>query len=140
MVKRIIAVVAGIAIAMLVIMAFESAGSLLFKTPDVDPRNPKTISDMMANMPLAAFIWLLLGHAVGVLAGGIMATFLSGRNNVQPALIVGGCITVGGIMNLIAIPYHPLWFMITDTLQYIPFAWLGYLLVKSKAIEQSTSE
>jgi hypothetical protein len=132
MVKRIIAVIAGLAVAIGIIMAFESAGGVLFKTPELDPRNPKTISDMMANMPLAAFIWLLLGHGIGALAGGLIATYIVGRNNVQPALIVGGCITVGGIMNLVAIPYHPLWFMITDTLIFLPLAWVGYLLAKKK--------
>ena len=132
MTKRIISVVIGLAVAMGLVFAFEMVSGVLFKTPAFDPRDPKTISDMMAAMPLAAFLWLLLGHGLAAFAGGLVATFVSGRKTVQAALIVGGCLTVGGIMNLISIPYHPLWFMIADTLIYIPAAWAGFLIAKQK--------
>lgn len=138
MAKRILSVIAALAVSFAIIIGFESVSGFLFKTPGLDPRNPQTVSDMMASMPLAAFLWLLLGYAVSAFAGGVVATFLSGRNNVQPALIVGAALTVGGIMNLIAIPYHPLWFMITNVLIYLPFAWVGYLITKKKKVATET--
>ena len=138
MAKRIFAVVIALAVAFGIILGFEQLGGVIFKTPGLDPRNPKTISDMMTNMPIAAFVWLLLGYAVSAFLGGLVATFIAGRNNVQPALIVGTFLTVGGIMNLIMIPYHPVWFMVVSILIYVPFAWLGYMAAKAKTQPATT--
>ena len=133
MFKRVLSVVGALAVAFAIIIAFEAASGALFKTPAIDPRNPKTVSDMMASMPLAAFLWLLLGYAVSAFAGSIVATLISGRTSMQAALITGAVLTAGSIMNLISIPGHPVWFMITNVLIFIPFAWIGYLVVKKKA-------
>jgi hypothetical protein len=84
-------------------------------------------------MPIAAFIWILLGYAVSAFAGGLIATLISGRRKALPAIIVGAVLMVGGIMNLIMIPYHPVWFMIANLIVYLPFAWLGYFFIRKKA-------
>ena len=135
MVKRVLSVVVALVVAFAIIMAFEAADGALFKTPEIDPRNPKTVSDMMASMPLAAFLWLLLGYSISALAGGVVATLLSGRANVQAALTVAGALTVGAIMNLISIPGHPVWFVVVNVLIFVPFAWVGFLLAKKKPAE-----
>ena len=135
MAKRILSVVVALLIAFAVITGFEMLGPTLFKTPVVDPRDPKTISDMMEHMPLAAFLWLLLGYALAAFLGGLVGTYLSGRNNYQPALLVGVFLAVGSIMNFIKIPYHPIWFMATNILLYVPCAWLGYLIAKEKKVQ-----
>ncbi len=140
MVKRIISVVVALAAAMAVIMGGEKMGGILFKTPAMDPHNPQTISDMMANMPVAAFLWLLIGYAFSSFLGGMVATFISGRKDMQPALIVGGVLTVGSIMNFIQIPYHPVWFMVSNVLICLPFAWLVYFTVKKKNDAQKTAD
>ena len=133
MAKQILAVIIGLVVAFAIIMAFEWADGALFKTPAIDPRNPQTISDMMANMPLGAFIWLLLGYALSAFAGAAVATFISGRTNMQAALTVAGVLTAGAIMNLISIP-HPMWFIVVNVLIYLPFAWLGYWVAKAKEV------
>ncbi len=132
MAKRIFSIVVALLVSMAIIMGFEQLGGLLFKTPAIDPKDNKTISDMMQHMPIAAFLWLLLGYAVSSFLGGLIATFISGRKQSQPAMIVGAFLLVGGIMNFIMIPYHPIWVMITAVLLFIPCAWLGYLVAKKK--------
>jgi hypothetical protein len=124
--------VVALVVALGLVMAFEYVGGFIFQHPALDMKDPKTVSNMMASMPIAAFLWILLGHIVSSYIGGLVATFISGRNSMNPALIVGSALLVGGIMNLIMIPYHPLWFMIADVLVYLPFAWLGYIMAKKK--------
>ena len=131
--RRILSVAVALIAALGIIMGFEYIGGLIFQHPAVDMKDPKTISNMMASMPIAAFVWILLGYAVSSFVGGIIATLISGRQKAQSAIIVGAILMVGGIMNLIAIPYHPLWFMIANLIVYLPFAWLGYLLGRNKA-------
>lgn len=70
----------------------------------------------------------------------MIATFISGRSNMQAALITGAVLMVGGIMNIIMIPYHPQWFIIADVFMYLPFAWIGYMVAKKKADEERKTE
>jgi hypothetical protein len=130
--KRIFSVIIALVVSISLIGAFEYAGGFIFQHPAVDMKDPKTISNMMVSMPIAAFLWILLGYLVSSYVGGIIASFISGREKPQPALIVGAVLMAGGIMNLIMIPYHPIWFMVANVIVYIPFAWFGYLTVKAK--------
>ena len=132
MVRRIFSVVFALIVAFGLIMGFEYLGGFLFQHPAIDIKNPTTISDMMASMPLAAFLWILLGYIVSSLVGGIIASLISGRTKVQPSLIVGAVLMAGGFMTIITIPYHPLWFIIANVFAYVPFAALGHLLVRQK--------
>ena len=133
MAKRILAVVVSVIVSMILIGGFEYLGGLIFQHPAVDMKDPKTISNMMASMPIAGFIWILLGYATSSFVGGLIATFISGRINMSAALITGAILMVGGIMNIIMIPYHPRWFIIANVFMYLPFAWLGYMIAKKKA-------
>ena len=132
MAKRILSVVLALIVAFGLITGFEYLGGFLFQHPAIDIKNPTTISDMMASMPIAAFLWILLGYAVSSFVGGIIASFISGRTKVHPSLIVGAVLMAGGFMTIITIPYHPLWFIIASIFAYVPFSALGYLLVRQK--------
>jgi hypothetical protein len=132
MAKRIIAVIVALIVAMALIMGFEVMGGSIFKHPNIDPKDVKAISDLVASMTPAAFLWILLGYAVSSFVGGIIATLISGRLNIYPAIIVGCFLMVGGIMNIIMMPPQPMLFIIANAFVYIPFAWLGYVTIKKK--------
>ena len=135
MAKRILAVVIALAVSMLIIMGSEQLGGIMFKLPAVDPKDPKSLSDMIQQMPLAAFVWLLFGYVLSAFIGGLIATYISGRKLAQPALLIGAFLTVGSVMNLISIPGHPVWFMVVNVLLCIPSAWLGYLIAREKKVQ-----
>ena len=132
MARRILSVVLALIVAFGLITGFEYLGGFLFQHPAIDIKNPTTISDMMASMPIAAFLWILLGYVVSSFVGGMTASLISGRTKVQPSLIVGAVLMAGGFMTIIKIPYHPLWFIIASIFVYVPFAALGHLLVRPK--------
>ena len=91
-------------------IGFEWAGKFIYPIPkglNIDDKD--AIAQMISEMPIAAFLWLLLGYAVGAFAGGISATILSGRKAQRPAITVGIILTIGGIINLTSIQ-HPFWF------------------------------
>ena len=129
--KRIGAVLVGLLIAMVVIGLFEWGGMYIHQAPKVDYHDPKALADMMRDMPLSAFLWLLLGYAVASVSGGVVATLISGREKNLPAMIVGVVLTLGGLMNQTEIP-HPMWFAVVSTLVYVPMAWVGYIVSKKK--------
>ena len=133
MLKRILSVLAGVAVAMVIISLLEMAGGKIYPPASAsDFSNAQVLDKLMSKMPIGEFIWLLAGYAIGSFAGGITATLVSGRDINGPAVITGGIVMVGGILNLLDIP-HPFWFSITSLLMYVPFAFLGYLVARKKS-------
>ncbi len=124
-VRRILAVLAGVAAAMVMIMALQIATSAIYPPPPgIDWTDPQAKNAYVASMPLGAFLLILVAYAVGSLIGGLAATAVSDRSSAKPAIIVGVLLTATGASNLAEI-HHPLWFAVTSTLVYVPFAWLG---------------
>lgn len=71
------------------------------------------------------FLFPFLAHALGTLAGALVAAWLTGIGRTAIAFVVGGLLLVGGIINCFMLP-APAWFMVTDlALAYLPMAWIG---------------
>jgi hypothetical protein len=129
-VKRILAVVAGVFAGAGVIYAIESVSHRLYPPPPgTNLNDPAAIKAWIATLPGSAFFLVLLAYALGSLVGGTVATLLSGRTRLVPALIVGTLLLTLGLVNLATIP-QPLWFSVASTALYIPCAWLGGVLVR----------
>jgi hypothetical protein len=129
MFKNFLAVVAGVLTAMVLIGFFEWLDWYFYPMPPgTDIKNPDVVNQLISQMPIGAFLWLLVGYAVASFGGGFVATLISGKERSMPALITGSVVTLGGIMNLCMI-HHPWWFVILNVAEYLPFAWLGYWTV-----------
>ena len=142
MVKKILAVVVGLAVGVAVIWLIESIGNALFPPPDefmdlVRKRmlEPDQFSDtdmealqgFLNSLPLTAMGIVLLAHFIGTLVGSFTCATIVGRRWVPGAIIVGFLFLIAGLINLFMIP-HPLWFGIVDVLIYVPAAFLGFSL------------
>ncbi len=92
-----------------------------------------TTEGLQAAMPLFEarhFLFPFLAHALGTFAGALLATWVAGRISKAPALLVGLLFLAGGIASCFMLP-APRWFEVLDVLlAYLPFAWLGYVLVR----------
>jgi len=112
------------------VMLGDLASSTLFPAPvGLDFSNMESLRVYMEQLPLSCFLVMMLGHGIGAfLAGFIVARFthdkLGRPGSAATALIVGGMITLGGVMNLAMIP-HPTWFW-GDALVYPVFMFIGY--------------
>ena len=91
----------------------------------------KTEAGLLAAMHLMGpehFIMPFLAHALGTLAGAMLATRLS--NSFRPALTIALLFLAGGSYMVYILP-SPLWFSCADLgLAYLPMAWLGYRLAR----------
>ena len=85
----------------------------------------------MNHVPVSAFLAMLMGYMAGALGGGLVATLISGREFLRPAMVVGIILTIENIFNQLEIP-HPLWFTVVSTLVYIPMAWCGHRVLRPK--------
>jgi hypothetical protein len=125
MLRGVLAVIAGVVAAVVVIMLAELGCSQLFPLPPgLDPTNREAIEAHVAKLPLIALLLVVLGWALGSIAGGWVAARISRTNATRSALIVGTLLLIAGVMNMMTIP-HPLWMWIAGLAVYLPSAWLG---------------
>lgn len=119
------AVVAGLAASVALIMAVQALSARLYPPPPgLDLTDPGALAELMAQMPLGALLMVELSYAVGSLGGGVAAGMVSRERPYLPAAVVGALLTLAGLANLAAIP-HPAWFAVVTTVTYVPCALQG---------------
>ena len=132
MIKRILSVLAGLAVGAAVIFLTEMINSMNIKMPEgLDMNNRDAIRAWMETLPMSAYLVVLGGYVLGSLIGALLATLISGRKSAKPAIITGILLTLANILNLMMLP-QPLWFAIVSCLVYLPFAYAGFLLARKK--------
>jgi hypothetical protein len=129
--RSVLAVLAGLAAAMPVMLIFEGLGAWLCFPPGVDIRNPEALREAIAQAPPIIYLFPLLSHAGAPFVGAWLAARLAGRSPLVHGLVVGGLFQIAGIANLIEMS-HPAWFIPIDLALYLPAAWLGAKLAGGK--------
>src|SRR5450432_3256679 len=113
MIRKIVAVVLGVAVAFGLVALLEAIGHALYPLPEgLDFHNPEHLKIYAATVPLGA-LWCVLGAwLVATLAGGWLAAFIARERPLLFSAIVGAVVLVATIANLVMIP-HPGWFSVT---------------------------
>jgi len=115
--RRIGAVILGLAAAWLIVAAAEAGVHQLYPpTAGTDMHHFAAIKAYVANLPFAAFVLVLVGWLFGAFAGVFIATTV-GRGAVS-GYIVGVLLLAAGIVNAVMIP-QPVWFSAFSFLIYI---------------------
>jgi hypothetical protein len=124
--RAVIAVLLGVVLGSVVNMGLIMLGGVLLPPPA--GLDTSTMEGMQAAMPLFGpehFIFPFLAHALGTLAGALVAIWLSPTRRALYAWIIGGFFLLGGIAAVVMLP-APLWFSALDLLlAYLPMAWLA---------------
>ena len=132
MFKNVWAIVLGVIAAMVVLMISEPLISTIYQLPaNINWKDESAVAKMIAEMPVKAFLYLLAVHCIAAFTGGLVATIVAKRVNIRPAIITSGLLIIAAIVNFIRIP-HPMWFVVVNISVYIPFAYLGFLVVRKK--------
>lgn len=139
MLRTILAVFAGLAIAVVTMLALEYLGMSLFPPPPgTRLDNEADLAALMASAPTGKLAWVLLGWTLAAFVGGWVAARLSTRHRAGAAITVGVLIVAGVILNVSTLP-HPLWMAVAGVLLPIPAAWLASRLVKAAPTPPSTA-
>ena len=122
--RSVIAGVVGVVVALAVVTIGEAIGHIVYPLPPgMDFSNPAAVRDLVARMPLGAFLFVLGSWIAATIAGGAVAGAIARPRAMTLALVVGGVILAATIANLALIP-HPAWFAVV-ALAGIPLAaWL----------------
>ena len=122
--------VAGVVLAMAVMIAWEFAGHQLFPPPaGLDPARPEDLARMVAAASMAAKAWVVAGWFLAPLAGGWLARRLARRD--WAGWVVAGLVVIGGLANVMMIP-HPLWMQVAAVIAPLLAGWLVWRLPTAK--------
>jgi hypothetical protein len=137
--RKIVAVVLGVLVAVVLIIAIEALGHVVYPPPDdLDLTDTAALHAYIMDAPIAALLFVLAAWLVATLVGGTLACFIARETPLVYAAIVGGLVLLGTIINLMSIP-HPLWFSITSVLAIIATIFLtsrlGSAFVATPAID-----
>lgn len=129
--KEVLAVLSGLVVGMILIGLLEGLGHLIFPPPaGVDLSDMEQVAIYLQNAPIVALLWVTLAWFIGAFVGGAVATLIAKEAGRRPAYLVGGILTLSGILNLVMIP-HPIWFWLS-ILIFIPAALIGRKVVADR--------
>ena len=127
--RSVLAIVLGLVVGSVVNMGLVTLGGKLVAPPA--GADVTTMEGLKASMHLFEarhFLFPFLAHALGTLAGALVAGLLAPGPSPTPAYAVGGLFLLGGIASVFMLP-APVWFSVVDLLlAYLPAAWLGQAL------------
>jgi len=124
-IRNILALVAGWLVGSVINMGLIQTGNTLMPIEGIDPNDMEALATVMPTLDFKYFIFPFLAHALGTLAGAIVAGLLAVTHKMKFSLGVGVLFLIGGIMVNYMLP-GPTWFAIADILlAYIPMAWIG---------------
>lgn len=127
--RNVMAVIVGLAVGVFVNMALIMLGSAVIPVPEgVDVSDAESIASSINLFEPRHFVFPLLAHALGTLAGALAAWSIATTQRTPAAYVIGVFFLLGGIINTFAIP-APAWFVVVDLLlAYLPMAWLATVI------------
>jgi hypothetical protein len=132
-IRNIFAVIAGAVVGSFVNMGIIMISSSIIPPPD--GADVTTMEGLKASMHLFQprhFIMPFLAHALGTLAGALLAGFIAVSHKMKFALGIGILFLAGGIINVFMLP-SPAWFTVVDLFgAYIPVGYMAGKLVAKK--------
>jgi len=121
MLRRILAVTAGIVVFTVVVMVMDGVSHQLHPLPEgVDPQDQAAMLEHITSAPFGAMFVVMMGWIIGTLAGAFTAAKISTTHKRLAAGIVGALAFAGTTMNLFMLP-HP-WWMVAGGLAGIAIA------------------
>ncbi len=124
--RNVLALLAGIIVGSAVNMALVTLGPSLIAPPaGVDVTNAENLAKTIHLFEPRHYIVPFLAHAIGTLAGALVAYLIAASYKTQIAYAIGAIFLCGGVAASFMIP-APAWFIALDLLvAYLPMAWLG---------------
>lgn len=142
MLRNILSVPAGFILGSIVNMSLVMIGSAVIPPPA--GADVSSMESLKASMPLFEprhFLFPFLAHALGTLAGAVVAAAVARTHTSRFALAIGVLFLIGGSINIMMIG-GPVWFNAVDLLfAYLPMGYIGGRIVlkaRAAAVTPST--
>lgn len=128
--KALASAFAGLVTAVVVILLLEMIGHAIYPMPaGMHDATPEQLGPIMKSMPQGALVLVVLGWAVGVFAGALVAGLLS--RALRPPLVVGIVILAATVAMFFYVP-HPAWVMAAGVALPLPLAYAAAKIAMRK--------
>lgn len=117
--RNILAVIVGVVVGSIVNMTIVMQGTL------PEGVNMENLAENMHLFEANHFVMPILGHALGTLAGAILAGLIAATHKTRFALSIGVFFLFGGIANIMMLKFPLIPAVLDLVLAYIPMGWLG---------------
>jgi len=112
MLRRILAVIAGIMVGSVGIWLMERLGHSLYPFPaDLKPDNIEGFKAYVGNLPFMGKFIVIIGYALGALLSGFVATKVANNGKPVAAIVCGAIFLFFTVYNMMVLP-TPVWFWI----------------------------
>ncbi|MBW8361696.1 MAG: hypothetical protein K0M56_05855 [Kaistella sp.] len=133
MVRKILAVLAGLIATSLAVMIVQQLGHYLYPLPPgTDPNDIEAIKKYVETAPFMAKFFVIISYAVGALTGGFVSTKIARDSSRAPAFIVGSIFLLISIYMMFTIP-SPIWFWVLGVAAW-GLVLVGYQLALKKSM------
>lgn len=124
--RNVLAVIVGLVVGGALNMALITVSPHVIPPPaGVDVTDVESLSKSIHLFEPKHFVFPFLAHALGTLAGALLAFLIAASYRSTFAYIIGAFFLAGGIAAAFMIP-APIWFIVLDLAAgYIPMAWIG---------------
>lgn len=139
--RRVLAVIIGLIVGGIFIAGGESVLHSLsgIKVPS-ENATQKELFDYVQQIPVLLKVLLVINWGISVFIGGLVAAFIQGRTSMKPSIIVAGILQLFMYMNMLLIPGHPTWVLITTTVMCIPLGMIAHFLIRKKKKDEVTDK
>jgi len=128
--RTIIAVVVGLAAAIVTFLLAETFNAYVHPTPtSFDFNDSIAVQAFYDDQPLRFWLIVLLGWVVGSFLCGLLIKWISRSEFKKLPIIAGVILTLSSLANFFVLP-HPTWFMIVSIFCFIPATLAGHRLLK----------
>ena len=121
MIRALAGLAAGLAVAIMTVMATEGIGNQLYPPP----AGYDMTSGSAETLPFETLVWPVIGWFLGAAAGAWVAVRVSGLR--WPGWAIAACVLAATILNL-ALITHPIWVIVAGVIAPLLGGWLGQLL------------
>lgn len=123
--RSFLSVLAGLIIGYIIITLFENVGTLVYPLPTgVDPTDVEALRAIADQIPVGAFVFIVVGWGAGTFTGPWLAGRIARRFKGSHGAVVTALLTLGGLFTLFSIP-HPAWVWVAGLIALIGGGFLG---------------
>ena len=136
-IKDILAIMAGVFLGALTVMAIQMAGHHFYPLPDnIDPESVESITANMADISIGAMLFILLAWFLGAFTGALLAIKAAPIRKKMAGGLVGFIQWLMAVQTLNMLP-HPMWMTVAGILAAPLATFIAFMLVGSQPDEEA---
>ncbi len=137
--RNFLAVVGGIVLGGLLVGLILSISHRFYgATEEMSSYDPESIKNFLESLPIAAYVWVIIGHSVGAFVAAAIASRFTDDNHLYLGIVAAGILLLFSIINYFTMIGHPTWFMIVEPIVIVILGYLGAIIGSKKAISLKT--